>query len=81
MKALTVRITDSTLISKLLQRAANLGITAEEAHLRVLQEVLELAEPEDFPDLKGILAQMPNVGEDSDFERPRERPGKLLFQD
>jgi hypothetical protein len=35
------------------------------------------AQVEEFPDLKAILLDMPNVGEDADFARVREMPRDL----
>ncbi|MBC8168104.1 MAG: DNA-binding protein, partial [Bryobacteraceae bacterium] len=58
------------------QRAVEHGISAEEEHRRILRRALAEAD-EDFPDLKGLLVAMPNVGEDADFERLSESPRHL----
>lgn len=76
MKQLILRNLEEDLVKRLKQRAAAHGISAEEEHRRILRRAL--SEPdEDFPDLKALLLSMPDVGEDSDFERLREAPREV----
>jgi plasmid stability protein len=71
MSQIIVRNLELSLIRKLKKRAAAHGVSSEEEHRRILRKAL--SEPdEDFPDLKGVLLAMPDVGEDDDFARLRE---------
>lgn len=74
MAQLLVRGLDPELVRKLKMRAAENGVSAEEEHRRILQEALVLNENREFAD---FLMSMPDVGEDSDFERPREFPREV----
>jgi antitoxin FitA len=66
---------DPEVICRLNERAAAHGVSAEDEHREVLRHVLvEDADDVNFPDLKALLLQMPEVGEDADFERIREYP-------
>ena len=71
MAQLLVRGPDPELVRSLKKRAAENGVSAEEEHRRILQEVLMLEENRDFAD---HLLTMPDVGGDSLFDRPREFP-------
>jgi plasmid stability protein len=71
MAQLLVRGLDPELVRSLKKRAAENGVSAEEEHRRILQEVLMLEENRDFAD---HLLAMPDVGEDLLFDRPREFP-------
>jgi plasmid stability protein len=71
---LLVRGLDPELVRKLKKRAAENGVSAEEEHRQILQAALTLNENREFAD---FLMSMPNVGEDSDFERPREFPREV----
>lgn len=58
-------------------RAARHGRSAEEEHRQILREALrpgEQARP-----LKELLLEMPDVGKDSDFERPEDRGRPVEF--
>ena len=70
MAQLIVRDLDDRVVRALKQRAARNGRSAEAEHREILQEAL--APPRrgklNFHD---FLLTMPDVGEDSDFERPR----------
>lgn len=68
---LLVRGLEPELVRKLKMRAVENGVSAEEEHRRILREVLMRDENISF---KEFLMTMPDVGEDSDFERPREFP-------
>jgi len=66
MAQLVVRNLDEDLVRALKQRAAAQGRSAEEAHRQILQAALRGPKRRRFAD---VLAAMPNVGEDEDFER------------
>ena len=68
MAQLLVRGIDPDLVQRLKMRAARNGTSAEEEHRRILRAMLY---PKQSPrTLKDLLLQIPDVGEDSDFERP-----------
>lgn len=52
-------------------RAARHGHSAEEEHRQILREALRPKAP--TKSLKEFLLEMPDVGEDGDFERPEDR--------
>lgn len=66
MANLVVRNLDQHLVDALKQRAAKHGRSAEAEHRAILEEVLLKPEKRRFAE---VLAAMPNVGEDEDFER------------
>ena len=69
---LIVRKVDDQLVHALKQRAAKHGRSAEAEHREILRQALEEdAEAEHFKD---FLLEMPDVGEDKDFERIRDLP-------
>jgi len=63
---LVVHNIDAEVARALTKRAASNGRTEEEEHLEILRDAL--LRPARRP-LAEVLASMPNVGEDSDFER------------
>jgi len=67
MAQLVVRNIEEDLVKELKVRAARNGRSAEEEHRQILREALRPAEPRSS--FKELLSQMPDVGEDSDFER------------
>lgn len=69
MAQLLVRGIDQDLVTRLKVRAARNGNSAEEEHRRILKAALAA---ESRPPLSEVLAEMPDVGEDEDFERPRD---------
>ena len=69
MTSLLVRGLDESLVHALKQRAAANGRSAEAEHRAILLETLQ--RPPRKP-LAEILASMPNVGLDSDFERQQD---------
>jgi len=72
MAQLIVRNLNDRLVKRLKRRAAEHGVSTEEEHRRILREILEPKErPKPKMSLKDYLMTMPNVGEDSDFEIPR----------
>jgi len=68
MAQLLVRNIDSEIARELKLQAARNGRSAEEEHRQILQAAL--AKPASGPSLKQLLLQMPDLGEDEDFERP-----------
>ncbi|HRV60641.1 MAG TPA: hypothetical protein P5138_08420, partial [Solirubrobacterales bacterium] len=71
MGQLLVRNIDDELVRELKLRAAGNGVSAEEEHRRILRAALSADDDREF--LEHLMA-MPDVGEDSDFEREREFP-------
>jgi antitoxin FitA len=71
MAQLLVRGIDGDLVRELKLRAARNGNSAEEEHRRILREVLGMDRSRRT--LKDLLLEMPDVGEDADFERSPER--------
>jgi len=66
MAQLIVRNLDDELVKALKQRAAQHGCSSEAEHREILRKVLQQV---DQPDFKTWLTCMPDVGEDTDFER------------
>ena len=77
MAQLIVRKLETEVVRKLKLRAARHGRSAEEEHREILREALA-TRPVRTP-LKQLLLEMPDAGEDRDFERPRDlgRPVSL----
>jgi plasmid stability protein len=71
MAQLLVRGIDSDLVRELKLRAARNGNSAEEEHRRILREVLGPVSPPRT--LKDLLLAIPDIGDDSDFERSADR--------
>jgi plasmid stability protein len=68
MPQLLVRNVEDRVVKKLKQQATQHGVSMEEEHRRILRAVL-LGSPKKRSSFKEFLLAMPNVGEDSDFER------------
>jgi plasmid stability protein len=68
---LIVRNLDDAIVRALRVRAAEHGRSAEAEHREILREALLGPERPGKP-LKDLLLSMPDVGEDADFERPRD---------
>ena len=68
---LIVRNLDEDLVQRLKRRAAANGRSMEEEHRQLLRQVLQ---PEGFAE---ALLAMPNVGDDTDFERRDDLPREL----
>lgn len=66
MTSLIVRNLDPRIVDALKQRAARHGRSAEAEHRALLEEALLRPKGKRFAE---VLAGMPNVGEDRDFER------------
>jgi len=71
MAQLLVRNIEGDLVRELKLRAARHGRSAEEEHRQILRAALRQAGPP--VSLKELLLEIPDVGEDRDFERPRDR--------
>ncbi len=67
MAQLLVRNLEDEVVNRLKVRAAERGISAEEEHRRILRAALLEPGNRSFAEL---LREIPDVGEDSDFERP-----------
>lgn len=65
MPNLLVRNVDEKVVAALKKRAGKENLSAEALHRKILEEAL-LSRRRTFEE---VLASMPNVGEDSDFER------------
>lgn len=70
-----VRNLEEEVVFELKVRAARSGRSAEAEHREILREALLPARSKRT--LKELLVAMPNVGEDSDFERDRD-PGRKV---
>jgi antitoxin FitA len=68
MAQLIVRDIPQKIVSRLKQRAAQRGHSAEAEHREILRQVL--LSPAS-PSLKTMLSAIPDVGHDADFQRPR----------
>jgi plasmid stability protein len=71
MAQLLVRDIESDVVRELKIRAARHGRSAEEEHRQILREALRGQGP--TKTLKELLLEMPDVGEDRDFDRPEDR--------
>jgi len=71
MAQLLVRDIEGEVVRELKVRAARHGRSAEEEHRQILREALRPVGP--AQSLKELLLEMPDVGEDRDFERPEDR--------
>lgn len=71
MAQLLVRDIESDVVRELKVRAAQHGHSAEEEHRQILRQALRPTEA--VKSLKEILLEMPDVGENRDFERPEDR--------
>jgi plasmid stability protein len=76
MANLIVRNIDESIVKALKQRASQHGISAEAEHRRILEQVL-LQPPK--KSLAEILAQIPPVGDDSDFDRVQDERVNNVF--
>ena len=74
MAQLIVRDIENEVVDALKERAGRHGRSAEAEHREILREAL-LRHAADDP--KEVLLDMPNVGEDEDFERVRELVGEI----
>ena len=73
MANLVVRNLDQSLVDALKQRAARHGRSAEAEHRAILEAALLLPPKKSFAE---VLSSMPDIGEDEDFERKEDTPGR-----
>lgn len=66
MASLIVRNINIEIVEALKQRASRHGVSAEAEHRKILEQVLLQPKRKSFAE---VLSSMPDVGEDSDFER------------
>lgn len=83
MPQLIVRNLDEAVVRQLKKRAGEHGVSMEEEHRRILRDAL-LADEEN-QSFREFLMSMPDVGDDSIFERDRSLPDRAtdqkLFED
>lgn len=75
MAQLVVRKLDSKVVVELRKRAARSGRSMEAEHREILRAALLPARG--TKSLKQLLLEMPPIGEDSDFVRPKDRPRRV----
>jgi antitoxin FitA len=71
MANLIVRNLDEAIVAALKQRAAQHGVSAEAEHRRILEEALRRPARRSFAE---VLASIPDVGRDEDFDRVEDTP-------
>jgi plasmid stability protein len=76
MPNLVVRNVDEKIIRALKLRAGRRGISAEAEHRNILAQVLLRPRKRSFAD---VIAAMPNMGRDSDFERVQDANDPHVF--
>lgn len=76
MANLIVRNIDEAIVKALKMRASQHGVSAEAEHRKILEQVLLHPQRKSFAE---ILSQIPNVGQDSDFERIQDDPNQAIF--
>ena len=73
MSNLVVRNLDQRIVDALKKRAVRHGRSAEAEHRALLEELLLRPKRKSFVEL---ISEMPNVGEDKDFERIEDDTGR-----
>ena len=76
MANLIVRNIDDDIADALKVRARQHGISAEAEHRLILEQVLMQPKKKSFSE---VLTQIPNVGENSDFERLQDDSAGHIF--
>jgi plasmid stability protein len=76
MPSLIVRGVEDAVVQALKSRAAHHGRSAEAEHRALLADFLLAPQRRSLAE---VLAAMPEVGDDADFERVREREGGCVF--
>lgn len=76
MANLVVRNVDDDIVQELKKRAGRHGRSAEAEHRLILAKVLKPTKRKTFAQ---VLSSMPNVGEDSDFERKDDSRDRDVF--
>jgi antitoxin FitA len=76
MANLIVRNIDEAVVQALKKRASQHGISAEAEHRKILQQALLQPQKKSFAE---VLSLIPNVGDDSDFERVQDDTARKVF--
>jgi antitoxin FitA len=76
MANLIVRNIDEAIVKALKTRASQHGISAEAEHRKILEQVLLKPQRKSFVE---VLNQIPDVGNDSDFERVQDDRASNVF--
>jgi antitoxin FitA len=76
MANLIVRNIDEAIIKALKRRASQHGVSAEAEHRKILEQVLLKPQRKSFAE---VLSQIPNVGDDADFERVQDDSASNVF--
>lgn len=76
MATLIVRNVDEAIVKALKQRASRHGVSAEAEHCKILEQVLLQPAKQSFAE---VLRSIPNVGNDSDFERVQDNTAHDVF--
>jgi antitoxin FitA len=76
MANLIVRNIDETIVKALKKRASHHGVSAKAEHRKILEQVLLQPQKKSFAE---VLSQIPNVGNDSDFERSQDDTTRQIF--
>lgn len=74
MAQLIVRNLEDEVVQALKERAGRHGRSAEAEHREILRQALLEGPAED---LKAVLLEMPDVGDDADFDRIRDLPRRI----
>ncbi len=77
MSDIVVKDLEPDLIERLKERAATLGVSPGEELKRIIRDALSRAEVNGHQALKDVLLQMPDAGDDEDFERSRDYPSAV----
>jgi antitoxin FitA len=76
MANLIVRNIDEAIVKALKMRASQHGVSAEAEHRKILEQVLLKPKKKPFSE---VLSLIPNVGNDSDFERVQDDKASNVF--
>ncbi len=76
MPNLIVRNVNEEIIKALKKRAGRCGTSAEAEHRKILAQALLKQRKRSFAE---VIASMPNVGKDSDFERVQDKNNPDVF--
>jgi plasmid stability protein len=76
MANLIVRNIDETIVKALKKLASQHGVSAEAEHRKILEQALLQPQKKSLAE---VLRQIPNVGNDSDFERVQNDTASQIF--
>ncbi|MEA5552108.1 hypothetical protein VB713_14260 [Anabaena cylindrica UHCC 0172] len=76
MANLIVRNIDETIVKALKKRATQHGVSAEAEHRKILEQALLQPQRKSFAE---VLCHIPNVGNDSDYERVQDDTIRQIF--